>query len=237
MSDDNSRSAIASRLGFGNKRGPQLPPITDDEVLEAAISKALTDTHKLKQESSQWREKAMSLQAELSSEKQSLHHEIATQKQELTEEISTQKHEFEGKLSIARSENDSLRRQISEVGAKMEYYQRWALELVTKVNDLEIFYNGELQKLHEAADLCQRGMLSAVGATSRTMKQFLDDLHAKANAGEYRQPGSQEKQPGPPKEKNLVKPDRLAELTEEEQQALEHVVAKLPHVGRPDTMK
>jgi hypothetical protein len=80
-------------------------------------------------------------------------------------------------------------------------------------------------------------MVSAVAATSRTMKQFLDDLHSKASAAEYRQPGSQEKQPSSQGKQSIVRSNQLSELTEEEQQSLERVVAKLPHIPAPDPLK
>jgi hypothetical protein len=179
----NSQRTLSKVLGIKAK-GPQLPHPSEDEVLDAVIARALTDTHQIKQQNK-----------ELSRQIGDLTHELQSTKMDLEAEIRTQKTEYDGKLNMARSENEFLRKQLDETGAKMEYYQRWSLELVTKANDLEIFYIGEMQKLHEASDLCQRGMMSAVNATARSMKAFLDDLHNKAKAGEYRPNGAPKKDP------------------------------------------
>jgi predicted RNase H-like nuclease (RuvC/YqgF family) len=169
-----AEARIAKVLGLkGAKAPPLIPPSTEEEIEDDTLQKAATIAERLRQEAKHYRERSQELAQQLHMHK----HEFQT-------ELHTRSHESEAKITALKQENDLLRRQLSDTGAKMEYYQREYLALRTTINALENFHNTELSKLGDTAALCQQAMMSALAGAARSTRVFLDDLHAKAKHGE-----------------------------------------------------
>jgi len=193
----NTKSTLARLLRGGEK--PMSPTLTEEDELDEVIARSISGTHHMRVEIREWKQRSHQLDSEL----------------------HTIRHEYEAKLSAARSENEMLKRQLSDTGAKMEIYQRRSLELETKCNDLELFYRGELEKIQDATNMSHQVMATAVTGSARSMNAFLDDLDKKRKAAEYRRPGSNEQ--------------RLpaSQLTPEENKRLEALAAQFSPAQNP----
>jgi hypothetical protein len=141
-------------------------------------------------------------------------------------------------LIAVRQENQMLRERLVEVTAKGDYHQRWNGQLVTKVNDLEMFAFSQMEQMVEATKASAKLMTNTVNtvadqqlasiqstaeqqvaninAAATSIKKFLDELHNKHQQGEYVPPGA------------IAKPaDELPPLTEDEETRLQQLATQL----------
>jgi hypothetical protein len=140
-----------------------LPPITDEELHDEAIVRALSGSHALRSDMKMWKQRA----------------------EQFEEELNTRTHEFESKLVALKTENNMLREKLTDTGAKMEHYQKEALGLLTKSDDIEMFFISELGRMVELANQSANQLISGINGAAGQMRKFLDDLHAKRHGGEY----------------------------------------------------
>jgi hypothetical protein len=141
-----------------------LPPITDEELHDEAIVRALSGSHALRSDMKQWKARA----------------------EQFEEELNTRTHEYESKLIALKTENNMLREKLSDTGAKMEHYQKEALGLLTKADDIEMFFIAELGRMVDLSNQAANQLISGINGSAGTMRKFLDDLHEKRKGGEYR---------------------------------------------------
>jgi hypothetical protein len=206
---------IAKALGLKGKAST-LPPITDEELYEEAVTRAISGSHEMRKEIKHWRTRAEVAEAEL----------------------QTRTHEHEAKRAALRGDNDSLRKQLSDLGHKHEFYMRRALELTTKCNDLEMFVAHELTRIHETTQQQTLGLVSAinntqtqlneaakalaegithmVGGSAKSLRDYLDDMHKRAAAAEYA-----------PSELKPLPEDGRSILTDEQEAELQTLAARL----------
>lgn len=154
-----AKSTIAKVFG---KNAPPLK-ISDDDIHDEAVARALIGTKQLRDEIAHWRSRAEKAEAE----------------------CFTQKHEFEAKVSMARHDNDGLRRQNADVTNKMEHYQISLLKLKTKINDLEMFFKAELGRMVDAVNHSANGSINFANGSAKTISKFLDDFHEEIQKTEY----------------------------------------------------
>jgi hypothetical protein len=174
MSSDNGQNSgggsktqqtLGKVLGLRAKATNQatLPPITDEELHDEAIVRALSGSHALRNDMKMYKQRA----------------------EQFEEELTTRTHEFESKLVALKTENNMLREKLHDTGAKMEHYQKEALALLTKSDDIEMFFISELGRMVELANQSANQMISGINGSAGTMRKFLDDLHEKRKGGEY----------------------------------------------------
>ena len=156
-------------MGTKKQASSVLPAkLSEQEIQDEIVRQGLGITAQLRQEIAHWRDRAEDAEAEL----------------------RVKEHEFNGKIQAARLDNDSLRKQLSDVGAKYEHYIKTALELKTTTNNLELFYTTELQRIAEhttrVADDAHNSITSFVKGSVNALRQYIDDLHHKTEHTEYR---------------------------------------------------
>jgi hypothetical protein len=163
---DKPAPAPSRFAGIMNRGGkPSVgPPPTDAEIDDETVRRASEITVRMRQEVAHWRTKAESFEREL----------LAAE------------HEYEAKLASARADNDSLRKQINELGIKFEHYHNLAHQLGTKTDDLEVFYLNECTRIAEHTNNIANSLIGFVNGSAGTVKAFVDDLRAKAKNVEYR---------------------------------------------------
>jgi predicted nuclease with TOPRIM domain len=103
-----------------------------------------------------------------------------------TSELSLMKQNKEVVLAKLRQENLMLREQVDKLTQDRDHHQRWALELVTKCNDLEMFLMMQLGELVDHANTTANSFISGVNSKASSIKTFVDDLHKKGEDGAYR---------------------------------------------------
>jgi chromosome segregation ATPase len=216
MSDtqQNTQRTLGNVLGLKGKSKPMPMPgvMTEAELHDESIVYALAGTRQL-------RDKVAETTAELSRISQ----EYATFKSDAAAELITQKQEYEAKLANLRADNAARVRQIEELGAKLEHFQRWCFQLETKCEDFVKFFKNVVATIH---DTCQHSAVSMMANVNNTtaalqdaakhinetmtkqiktsaedMYSFLDDIERKRDHAEYR-PKEDRKaappQPSPP---------------------------------------
>jgi hypothetical protein len=174
---------------FGSKNPPTR--LTEQDLHDEAVIRAITGTKQLREEIAHWRERAEKAETD----------------------NFTMKHEFDAKISMARHDNDGLRKQNNDIVAKMEHYQISLLKLKTKINDLEMFFRLEMKRMEEAVKQSANGMILFAQGSANTMVNFLDDFHEEIQKTEY----APNEKPKPP----------LDPITPEDQDRLETLVGKL----------
>lgn len=183
-----TKSTIAKVFSGGKN-----PPVrlTEQDLHDEAVIRAITGTKQLREEIAHWRERAEKAETD----------------------NFTMKHEFDAKVTMARHDNDGLRRQNTEIVAKMEHYQISLLKLKTKINDLEMFFRLEMKRMEEAVKQSAHGMISFAQGSANAIVNFLDDFHEEIQKTEY----APNEKPKPP----------LEPLTAGDQDRLESLVSKL----------
>jgi chromosome segregation ATPase len=195
MTDKSTLSKV-----FGTKVVPTVK-ISDDDLHDEAVARALTGTRQLREEIHHWRARAEKAETD----------------------VFTMKHEFDAKLSMARHDNDSLRKQNSNISIKMEHYQISLLKLKTKINDLEMFFKLELKRLTESVNHSANGMIGFANGSASAITKFLDDFHEEIQKTEYA-----------PNEAPKPKPEPI---TSQDQSDLEALVAKLKPENTDDSVQ
>jgi chromosome segregation ATPase len=158
-----TQQALGKVLGLRAKAAQTLPPITDEELHDEAIVRALSGSHALRNDMKMYKQRA----------------------EQFEEELNTRTHEFESKLVALKTENNMLREKLHDTGARMEHYQKEALALLTKADDIEMFFISEMGRMVELANQSANQLISGINGSAGTMRKFLDDLHEKRKGGEY----------------------------------------------------
>ena len=158
---------ISQILGLKTKPGKALPPLTEDDLHDETVKQALTITARMRQECAHWRERAETAESELLTRE---HEHKATDVQ------------LRGKISL-------LQEQLADVGHKLEHFHKRALEMTTKVNDIEMFYISELGRLSEHVNQAANSIISFANGSIKSLKTYIDDMHAKAKHAEYTKTG------------------------------------------------
>lgn len=192
-----SKSTIAKV--FGSKSPPVR--LTEQDLHDEAVIRAITGTKQLREEIAHWRERAEKAETE----------------------NFTMKHEFDAKISMARHDNDGLRKQNSDVTIKMEHYQISLLKLKTKINDLEMFFKLELTRMIDSINHAANGAIGFANGSAKGITKFLDDFHEEIQKTEY----------APNDERPRPVPDPISA---DDQDRLESLVSKLKPEAQNDTI-
>jgi chromosome segregation ATPase len=170
---------------FGGVKPPN--KLSEDDIHDEAVARALIGTKQLRDEIHHWRQRAEKAETD----------------------IFTMKHEFEAKISMARHDNDSLRKQNTDISAKMEHYQISLLKLKTKINDLEMFFKLELKRMVDSVNHSANGAINFCNGSANSITKFLDDFHEEIQKTEY----APNEKPKPTLEPiSTVDQDRLEDL-------------------------
>jgi polyhydroxyalkanoate synthesis regulator phasin len=195
-----TKSTIGTVLGMKktNKPTSSFPVVMDEsQQLDESIKYAIAATNQLREELSATKAKLVEVT-----------NAYANYKTDATNELMTQKHEYDSKLANTRADNDALRRQIAELGAKLEHYERMTFTLETKCEDFEKYFANSLGSIYDAGQHVAVSMVSTInnnttslsdaarhvadGLTKHIQHQvedaraFLADIKAKAGQAEYR---------------------------------------------------
>jgi DNA repair exonuclease SbcCD ATPase subunit len=197
MSD--TKATIGSVLGMKKAKPTSAFPVVMDESqqLDESIKYAIAATNQLREELSSTKAKLVEVT-----------NAFADYKADASSELMTQKQEYDSKLANTRADNDALRRQITELGAKLEHYERMTFTLETKCEDFEKYFANTLGSIYDAGQHVAVSMVSTInnnttalsdaarhvadGLTKHIQHQvedaraFLADIKAKAGQAEYR---------------------------------------------------
>jgi predicted RNase H-like nuclease (RuvC/YqgF family) len=197
MSD--TKATIGSVLGMKKAKPTSAFPVVMDESqqLDESIKYAIAATNQLREELSSTKAKLVEVT-----------NTFADYKADASSELMTQKQEYDSKLANTRADNDALRRQITELGAKLEHYERMTFMLETKCEDFEKYFANSLGSIYDAGQHVAVSMVSTInnnttalsdaarhaadGLTKHIQHQvddaraFLADIKAKAGQAEYR---------------------------------------------------
>jgi hypothetical protein len=153
-----TKSTIAKVFGAKNP-----VKISEDELHDEAVVRAITGTKQLRDEIAHWRSRAEKAETD----------------------NFTMKHEFDAKIGMARHDNEGLRKQNNDISAKMEHYQISLLKLKTKINDLEMFFRSELGRMVDSVNHSANGAINFANGSAKTITAFLDDFHEEIQKTEY----------------------------------------------------
>jgi hypothetical protein len=211
MTDTSTKTTISNVLGLKGKPkapGPMPQLHTEQEQRKQAIIYALEATDKLEEQRDLALNRVHQLSEELAIVKTETARELMTLKSDTTKELMTQKQEYDSKLANTRADNDALRRQLTELGLKLEHYHGMTFTLVTQCENIEKHFANALTGIYDAGQHVAISMVSAInnhtvglndaarhaadGLTKQIQHQvddaraFLADLKTKASHGEYR---------------------------------------------------
>jgi hypothetical protein len=165
---------LSNVLGIKNKPrppGPMPQLMTEQEQHNAAIVYALSATEKLREE----RDLALNQVQQLSGE-------LAAVKAETARELIAQKAEYDGNIANARARNNALERQLNETGEKKEKYERWCFQIETKCEDLQKYFNDQLNVIEDAKNHVALGVAAATNHASTVVSTAMSQLH---DAGQH----------------------------------------------------
>lgn len=159
---------ISQILGLkGQGKNNTLPPLTEEDLHDETVKQALTITARMRQECAHWRDRAETAESELLTREHE-HKSITVQ--------------HVGKIGL-------LEQQLADVGHKLEHFHKRALEMTTKVNDIEMFFLAELDRLSTNANSAANSIISFANGSAASLKAFIDDMHTKAKNAEYTKTG------------------------------------------------
>jgi hypothetical protein len=168
MSDTNR--TIGAVLGLNKSKPPKAPGpmpqlMTEEQQHKEAIIYALSATDKLREE----RDLALNRVQQLASE-------LAAVRTDSARELMAQKTEYDGSIAIARADNTALRRQLSETGEKLEKYQTWCYQLLTKDEDFQRYFSDQFGVLEDAKAHVSLGIATAVNNAATAISTAMTAL-------------------------------------------------------------
>jgi hypothetical protein len=174
MADQNSVSKNVLGRAFFGKAMPKSQALTEEELHEESIVRALSGSRQLRVDLKMWQDRATTSETELAAKTQQFH-----------DQIRDLRGDMEATIVGLRQENEMLRTSLKDVTHRMENFQQWGLQLVTKSNDLEMFFISELGRIADHANTHANAMISMVNGSGAAVKKFLDDLNKKRDAAEF----------------------------------------------------
>jgi hypothetical protein len=157
--------------------GPMPQLMSEQEQHNAAIVYALSATEKLREERDLALNRVQQLSGELAAVKADTARELMDVKSETANELMAQKAEYEGNIANARADNSALRRQLGETGEKLEKYERWCFQIQTKCEDLQKYFNDQLNVIEDAKNHVALGVASATNHASTVVSTAMSQLH------------------------------------------------------------